>query len=153
LRFEPGRGDERSGTGQDLSRSISILRISRGWSQDRLARAAGITSSALSEYERGKKLPELKSLRKIMSALGYSLTALERTEDFLRELQAESFLEAEQPPECGHTLVPVSVLPEGVSATQSLRSRARRTAALLGQAAISFCVLLFDILIAGKEGA
>src|SRR5947209_5077855 len=138
-----------SGTGQDLNRSISILRISRGWSQDWLARAADITSSALSEYERGKKIPELKSLQKIMSALGYSLSALERTEDFLRELQAESFLEARQEPEGGYTLAPVSVRPEGMSATQSLRSRARRTAALVGQAAISFCVLLFDILIAG----
>ncbi|HZF12823.1 MAG TPA: helix-turn-helix transcriptional regulator [Thermoanaerobaculia bacterium] len=136
-----------------MGRKISILRIARGWSQDRLAQAAGITSSALSEYERGKKIPELKSLRKITSALGYSLSALDRAEDFLREIQAESILEARPEPEGGYTLVPVSLRPEGISATQSLRVQARRTAALMGQAATSFGVLLFDILMAGREGA
>src|SRR5947209_5137277 len=141
-----------SGTGEDLSRSISILRISRGWSQDQLARAAGITSSALSEYERGKKIPELKSLRKLVSALGYSLSVLELTEDFLHELHVQSHLEARQGSEGGYVLVPTSDRPERGSATQSLRSRSRRTAALMGQAAISVGVLLFDILIAGKEG-
>jgi transcriptional regulator with XRE-family HTH domain len=140
-------------SGKDLSRSLAILRISRGWSQDQLARAAGITNSALSEYERGKKVPELKSLRKLVSALGYSLSALELTEDFLRELQAGSHLEARPEPEGGYALMPTSGRLEGGSATQSLRSRARRMAALLGQAAVSFCALLFDILIAmTKEG-
>jgi XRE family transcriptional regulator, regulator of sulfur utilization len=142
-----------SGAGEDLGRKISILRISRGWSQDRLAQAAGITSSALSEYERGKKIPELKSLRKITSALGYSLSALDRTEDFLRELQTESLLEARPEPEGGYTSVPVNLSPQAIFAPQSLRARARRTAALMGQAATSFGVLLFDILMAGREGA
>src|SRR6185369_15382059 len=41
----------------DFSVALSILRISRGWSQDQAARAAGVTNSALSEYERGKKMP------------------------------------------------------------------------------------------------
>lgn len=137
---------------EHLGRKISILRISRGWSQDQLARAAGITGSALSEHERGKKIPELKSLRKITSALGYSLSALDRTEDFLCELQAESTLEARPEPEGGYTLVPVNLSPQTISAPQSLRARARRTAALMGQAVTSFSVLLFDVLMAGREG-
>src|SRR5436305_2143968 len=145
----PGVGEM---SGEDLSRSLAILRISRGWSQDQLARAAGMTNSALSEYERGKKIPELKSLRKLVSALGYSLSVLELTEDFLRELQVQSHLEARQEAEGGYVLVPTSGRPGKDFATQSLRSRSRRTAALMGQAAISFGVLLFDILIAGKEG-
>jgi len=140
-------------SGEDLNRSLAILRISRGWSQDQLARASGITNSALSEYERGKKVPELKSLRKLVSALGYSLSALELAEDFLRELQAGSHLEARPEEDGGYTLVPTSGRRERGTATQSLRARARRAAALLGQAAVSVCALLFDILIAMmKEG-
>src|SRR5262245_46224951 len=92
----------------DFSLALAILRISRGWSQDQLARAAGITNSALSEYERGKKVPELKSVRKLVTALGYELSAIERTEDFLRELRAEGLLEARPEPDGSYSLVPLA---------------------------------------------
>src|SRR5436305_3758674 len=92
----------------DFSVALSILRISRGWSQDQVAKASGITNSALSEYERGKKMPELKSVRKIVTALGYELSAIERTEDFLRELKAESHMEARLEPDGSYSLVPIS---------------------------------------------
>jgi transcriptional regulator with XRE-family HTH domain len=154
----------------DFSLALSILRISRGWSQDQVAKAAGITNSALSEYERGKKMPELRSVRKIVSALGYELSAIERTEDFLRELRAESHMEARLEPDGSYSLVPISPLPAGrppgqspgkpedadlylVAAAGPLRARARRVAALVGQAATGFSLLLFDILIGrGREG-
>jgi len=141
-----------SGAPGEFSLALAILRISRGWSQDQLARAAGVTNSALSEYERGKKIPELKSVRKLLKALGYPFSALERTEDFLRELQAEGLLEAREMPEGGHALVPVRA-PLAAPATPglSLRARARRTAALMGQAATSFSLLLFDLLIGGAR--
>jgi transcriptional regulator with XRE-family HTH domain len=141
----------------DFSLALSILRISRGWSQDQVARAAGITNSALSEYERGKKTPELKSVRKIVTALGYELSAIERTEDFLRELRAESHMEARQEEDGTYSLVPVppaagpaSAVPE--AAAGPLRVRARRVAAQVGQAATGFSLLLFDLLIRrGRE--
>jgi transcriptional regulator with XRE-family HTH domain len=154
----------------DFSIALSILRISRGWSQDQVAKASGITNSALSEYERGKKVPELKSVKKIVKALGYELSAIERTEDFLRELRAESHMEARREPDGSYSLVPISSpggsaslarrpaagLREGVEASGDfdlaaasgpLRSRARRVAAQVGQAATGFSLLLFDILI------
>jgi len=135
----------------DFSVALSILRISRGWSQDQAARAAGVTNSALSEYERGKKMPELKSLQKIVKALGYEISAIERTEDFLRELRAESHMEARLEPDGSYSLVPISqLLPDtgAVSiAGNPLRTRARRVAALVGQAATGFSLLLFDVLI------
>jgi transcriptional regulator with XRE-family HTH domain len=141
----------------DFSLALAILRISRGWSQDQLARAAGITNSALSEYERGKKIPELKSVRKLVTALGYELSAIERTEDFLRELRAEGLLEARQEPDGSYSLVPLAAprdhrpapveLPEEEPGTGPLRARARRVAAQVGQAATGFSLLLFDILI------
>ena len=137
-----------SGTPGEFSLALAILRISRGWSQDQLARAAGVTNSALSEYERGKKIPELRSVRKLLDALAYPLSAVERTEDFLRELQTEGLLEARETPEGGHALVPVRAPLEATATpSASLRSRARRTAALMGQATTSFGLLLFDLLI------
>ncbi len=157
----------------DFSIALSILRISRGWSQDQVAKASGITNSALSEYERGKKVPELKSVKKIVKALGYELSAIERTEDFLRELRAESHMEARREQDGSYSLVPVS-LPTGLAkrpaaaigggegggedfdlaATSGpLRTRARRVAAQVGQAATGFSLLLFDILIGnGGQG-
>lgn len=136
----------------DFSLALSILRISRGWSQDQVARAAGITNSALSEYERGKKMPELRSVRKIVTALGYELSAIERTEDFLRELRAESHVEARLEPGGSYSLVPVAPLPPDMPVL-AVRARARRVAAQVGQAATGFSLLLFDLLIGrGREG-
>jgi transcriptional regulator with XRE-family HTH domain len=118
----------------DLSLALTILRLSRGWSQDRVAKATGITNSALSEYERGKKVPELKSLQKIVAALGYRLSAIERTEDFLRELRAEGLL-----------------APGEATPPSPLRARARRVAAQMGQAATGFSLLLFEAIIERGE--
>jgi transcriptional regulator with XRE-family HTH domain len=159
----------------DFSIALSILRISRGWSQDQVAKASGLTNSALSEYERGKKIPELKSVRKIVRALGYELSAIERTEEFLRELRTESHMEARLGEDGSFSLVPIS--PHGspglppsfspnlpthlptspasggmevylaASASDPLRTRARRVAAQVGQAATGFSLLLFDLLI------
>jgi transcriptional regulator with XRE-family HTH domain len=140
----------------DFSLALSILRISRGWSQDQLAKAAGLTNSALSEYERGRKMPELRSLRKIVTALGYRLSAIERTEDFLRELKAESLFEAPQGegPEgpvgdAALAMVPPLLLErlDPQAGATPLRVRARRVAAQVGLAATGFCLLLFEILL------
>jgi transcriptional regulator with XRE-family HTH domain len=151
----------------DFSIALSILRISRGWSQDQVAKASGLTNSALSEYERGKKIPELKSVRKIVRALGYELSAIERTEEFLRELRTESHMEARLGEDGSFSLVPISphgspglppnlpILPASggmdvylaASASDPLRTRARRVAAQVGQAATGFSLLLFDLLI------
>jgi len=45
----------------DFALALTLLRLSRGWNQDQVATTAGVTNSALSEYERGKKMPELRS--------------------------------------------------------------------------------------------
>lgn len=134
----------------DFSLALSILRISRGWSQDQLAKAAGLTNSALSEYERGRKMPELRSLRKIVTALGYRLSAIERTEDFLRELKAESLCEAPEGGEEGALAIFPPPLLERIdppAGATPLRVRARRVAAQVGLAATGFCLLLFEILL------
>ena len=131
----------------DLAIAFVVLRLTRGWNQEQVARAAEITNSALSEYERGRKTPELKSVRRIVEALGYRLSALERIEDLLRELELESQLEAVPDEESGHTLVPTPR--RSGSPRLDERIRGRKIAALVGQAAAGFCLLLFDLLGSG----
>jgi transcriptional regulator with XRE-family HTH domain len=139
----------------DLSLTLAILRLSRGWSQDQVARAAGLNNSAISEYERGKKVPELRNVRKIVAALGYRLSAIERTEDFLADLRAEGLLEAREDAEGELALVPIVAGEAGEAALgepPALRQRARRVAAQAGQAATGFVLLLFEVLL-GRDRA
>ena len=137
----------------DLALSLTLLRLARGWNQDTLAKASGITNSALSEYERGKKTPELKTLVKIVSALGYSLSALDRSAGFLAELRTETLLEAQLvEPGGACALVPVGSVSSPAVDEPDLRARARRVAAQLGQAVTSVSLLLFDLLL-GRQSS
>jgi transcriptional regulator with XRE-family HTH domain len=54
---------------EDLSTALVLLRRFRGESQERVAAAAGIHASSLSEYEKGKKEPSDRNLRRILAAL------------------------------------------------------------------------------------
>ena len=54
----------------NLGKATSLLRELRGRSQASVAREAGIGNSQLSKYERGKELPRLDSLEKVLTALG-----------------------------------------------------------------------------------
>lgn len=128
----------------DLSRTLTMLRISRGWSQDQAAKAAGLTNSALSEYERGRKTPEFKNVRKIVAALGYRLSAIDRCEDFLQELRAERV------PENGESDAAHAEDEETATARPLLR-RARQVAGQLGQALTNTSLFLFEILISRKR--
>lgn len=147
LAYSPGMPVEPA----DFSLTLAILRLSRGWSQDQVARATGLTNSALSEYERGKKVPELRNVRRIVSALGYRLSAIERTEDFLADLRTEALLEARETPDGGFTLAPTTP-DEPSEAAPSLRQRSRRVAAQVGQATTGFLLLLFEVLLR-REGS
>lgn len=66
-----------------LGLSIAILRAIRGWDQKHLAREAGIRPASISEYESGKRLPALRTLRKILDALDFSLADLEDAQRFV----------------------------------------------------------------------
>jgi transcriptional regulator with XRE-family HTH domain len=81
------------GAGRDLAISLAILRITREWSQSDLAEAAGITNSAISDYERGKVDPQTQTLQKILRALGLPLSALDDTQAFIVRLRAQMSLE------------------------------------------------------------
>jgi len=54
----------------ELGGTLRALRESKGLSQAELARKAGMGKSQVSKYERGKELPRLESLEKLLDVLG-----------------------------------------------------------------------------------
>ena len=65
---------------------LAILRIVRDWTQDELARKAGIRSGTVSDYERGKMVPGLLALQRLLDAMGYRLSDLETVDACLGKL-------------------------------------------------------------------
>jgi len=65
--------------------AIRALRIDRHWSQRELARRAQVTDALLSSYERGRKVPSLPNLGRLLDALGADLDQLEGQLDRLNE--------------------------------------------------------------------
>jgi ribosome-binding protein aMBF1 (putative translation factor) len=57
----------------DLGRSVRNLREQRGWSQARLAAAAGMTQSAVARFEAGGTVPTLPILERLARALDADL--------------------------------------------------------------------------------
>jgi len=52
-----------------LGESLRQLRRSRGWTQIDLADEIGCTQASVSEYERGRVVPPLTVLRRVLEAL------------------------------------------------------------------------------------
>ena len=73
----------------DLAVTISILRIIRRWSQSELAETAGVTNSAISDYERGKVDPQTQTLQKLIRALGLPLSSLDQAQAFIQLIRAQ----------------------------------------------------------------
>jgi transcriptional regulator with XRE-family HTH domain len=86
-------------TNDDLAVTLAILRIIKRWSQSELAEAAGVTNSAISDYERGKVDPQTQTLQKIVRALGLPLSALDQTQAFIQMIRAQ--MDAEEPAGAG----------------------------------------------------
>lgn len=80
-------GEGASSIDPDFGTILALLRNGRGWSQAELARASGDPASSISQYETGKKLPELKSLMRMLSAMEYGFSDLDRGRDFLLALR------------------------------------------------------------------
>jgi transcriptional regulator with XRE-family HTH domain len=72
-------------TRSEMARAIAILRITRGWSQTDLARASGVHSSAISTYERSRKMPLMSTIARMIAALSYTIQDLDATLAFVRE--------------------------------------------------------------------
>lgn len=57
-----------------IASKIIELRESVGWSQSELARQTGVTSAAISQIEKGDRMPSLIVLRKLSDAFNVPLT-------------------------------------------------------------------------------
>jgi transcriptional regulator with XRE-family HTH domain len=80
---------------RDLAISLAILRIIAEMSQSELAEVAGLTPSAISDYERAKVDPQTHSLRKLLRALNLPLSALDDAQAFILAIRAQRDAEDE----------------------------------------------------------
>lgn len=74
---------EKSKLAEEIGRSIAALRSTRDWTQGQLAREAGLKPGLISDYERGKSVPDLASLDRLLAAMQYSLSDLDRARRFV----------------------------------------------------------------------
>lgn len=56
-----------------LGEMIHVLRRRKGWSQEELAKKAGVSASYISKLERNDADPSLDTLGTVVGALGYSI--------------------------------------------------------------------------------
>jgi transcriptional regulator with XRE-family HTH domain len=64
-------------SGNSHLKNLKKLRLKKGWSQEKLAREAGISYQTLIKIERGYvKNPKLETLIKLAKALGVSIDKL-----------------------------------------------------------------------------
>ena len=72
---EPGAVEEYEATrlAYELGKAVRELREQHGWSQTRLAQAAGMTQSAVARFEAGGTVPTLLVLERLAKALGVEL--------------------------------------------------------------------------------
>jgi transcriptional regulator with XRE-family HTH domain len=74
----------------ELARTLALLRVARGWSQQEVAGASGLSAALVSNAENPQALPpSTHSLEVMVEAMGFPLSVLSRARDFLRELDAE----------------------------------------------------------------
>src|SRR5229473_1957236 len=59
-----------------VAAQVRALREGRGWTQEQLAEAAGLSRDAISRIERGDREPKLVTLEAIASAVGLELAQL-----------------------------------------------------------------------------
>jgi transcriptional regulator with XRE-family HTH domain len=77
-------------TRSELARALAILRVSRGWLQQDVAEASGLSAALVSLAENKNAVPpSTHSLELMVEAMGFPVAMLSRVRDFLRELDSE----------------------------------------------------------------
>jgi DNA-binding XRE family transcriptional regulator len=62
----------------EVGLAMAMLRMLRGWERADLVRALGVSRSWISELETGKKEPAVRTVQRVIGALGLPLSALEQ---------------------------------------------------------------------------
>jgi transcriptional regulator with XRE-family HTH domain len=83
------RKDDHLARDDHFAVTLAILRIIRRMSQSELAHAAGVTNSAVSDYERGKVDPQAATLRRVLRGLDLPVSALEECETFILSIRSQ----------------------------------------------------------------
>lgn len=82
-------GDGTSNLDSDLGSCLALLRTGVGWTQAKLARRSGIPPGSISEYEAGKKLPELASLTRLLDAMQLGFADIDKARGFKLSLRLQ----------------------------------------------------------------
>jgi transcriptional regulator with XRE-family HTH domain len=80
-----------------LGVALSLLRIISGLNQKELAESSGIRSSSISDYEQGRKMPELSTLQRLLAPMGLTLAALDHARVFMHQVRLEPLPEEMEP--------------------------------------------------------
>ena len=128
---------------EDLRITLAVLRVTRGWNQDELAKASGVRNNLLSDYERGKKTPGIRNLRKLVHGMGYRFSAIEEAERFLHRLATVHKLnEGEEDAD----VVETPAAAEAEPGEPEGRTQIDQVAQQMGQAVTDATRLFFDLL-------
>ncbi|MEA2691289.1 MAG: helix-turn-helix protein [Acidobacteriota bacterium] len=129
---------------EELDVALIILRAALRWKQNDLARESGIGNSSISDYERRKKAPGRKNLRKILEAMGYRESVLELTRWFLNELRTTQRL---APGESLDATAETAALAE-----MGLRARVDQVTGEVGRTSEHLIRLMLELLMARGGG-
>ena len=124
-------------SGAELGTLLAVLRIVRGWNQEELAQASGLRSGTISDYERGKMVPGLNALQRLLSAMGYPLGALDQTRAFVDLLRAGGLPAAS---------------PEGADTPAALRREVEQASAEAGRVVSRLTRLMFAVMSSSANG-
>jgi len=130
---------------EELDVVLVILRSALRWKQNDLASASGIGNSSISDYERRKKVPGRKNLRKLLDAMGYRQGVLDYARRFLHELRTTQRLLD------GESAAGAPEGPPAAAAESALVARVERVSSEAGRAAENLVRLVLEIQLA-REG-
>jgi len=133
---------------EELDVMLVILRSALRWKQNDLAAASGIGNSSISDYERRKKVPGRRNLRKLLDAMGYRPDVLEFARRFLHELRTAQRLPAA---EAGTASGPADDSARLTTADAAVRARVDRVSSEVGRATENYVRLSLEIQL-GKDG-
>jgi transcriptional regulator with XRE-family HTH domain len=101
----------------DLAFSVTVLRWLKGWEQEELAAAAGVSFSAVQAIEQGRrKQPSLRTLGPLAAALGVDLSTLAEVVSLIRRVGDRM-----KDPGAAQTSLPVGPAASGSVAAPALR--------------------------------
>ena len=89
---------------EGLGRALAVARSIRGWRQHDLARVSGVGASAISEYERGIRRPEMPTLERLAAAVEFSIPELFELSSMIRRRGRERSVETEAGEPAGRPL-------------------------------------------------